>query len=292
MANRFNKPAGLKYTDMCIYIDANIHKIVNSGENPLIEERIYEYFYHILYALALKANYFSKNFDDYDGYAMYGAAELFMTLRRKQIDAGKEVRGKIVEPIKSCLNYIKHVMFPLKVGYERKNFGEVYNPEAGQDTSILMKTIRDNIQSEYRDSLRDDLEIVIDDFPKIISKVLSNTPYRSDKLMISKLTISCQLTFLNDIITTKKDSFASKRKRKKMTDDNLVKLYQQNKYQPILWHLPSHMSDYVRLLVTFIKEKLGEKLGDLRAATDLSEKVIDDILDSAYPNYDNRSEEI
>lgn len=52
------------------------------------------------------------------------------------------------------------------------------------------------------------------------------------------------------------------------------------------------MSDYVRLLVVFVKQEVGEKLGDLREATDLSEKVIDDILDSAYPNYDNRSEEV
>lgn len=33
----------MHYTDMCIYIDENVPKIVNAGENPQIEDTIYNY---------------------------------------------------------------------------------------------------------------------------------------------------------------------------------------------------------------------------------------------------------
>lgn len=33
----------MKYTDMCIYIDANIEKLRNPGEYPEIEEKVYNY---------------------------------------------------------------------------------------------------------------------------------------------------------------------------------------------------------------------------------------------------------
>lgn len=52
MAVTFNKPANLKYTDLAIYIDANAYKIKNTGEYPGVESKIYEYLYHLIYALS------------------------------------------------------------------------------------------------------------------------------------------------------------------------------------------------------------------------------------------------
>ena len=39
----WKKPTGMRYTDMCIFIDENVHKIVNPGENPELENLIYNY---------------------------------------------------------------------------------------------------------------------------------------------------------------------------------------------------------------------------------------------------------
>ena len=42
----FKKPQNLKYTDLCIYIDQNVPKIVTPGENPEIENTVYNYLWH------------------------------------------------------------------------------------------------------------------------------------------------------------------------------------------------------------------------------------------------------
>ena len=49
MAVTFNKDKNLKYTDMCIYIDENMPKVVEVGKYPEIESKIYEYLFVIIY---------------------------------------------------------------------------------------------------------------------------------------------------------------------------------------------------------------------------------------------------
>lgn len=45
------------------------------------------------------------------------------------------------------------------------------------------------------------------------------------------------------------------------------------------------MTDYVRLMVTKIKHRMSDELDDMRVATDLSDELVDDILNSAYGLY-------
>lgn len=33
----------MKYTDLCIYIDENVNKLINPGEYPEVENTIYNY---------------------------------------------------------------------------------------------------------------------------------------------------------------------------------------------------------------------------------------------------------
>lgn len=39
----FRKPSDLKFTDLCIFIDENVKNIANPGENPELEDKIYNY---------------------------------------------------------------------------------------------------------------------------------------------------------------------------------------------------------------------------------------------------------
>ena len=61
----WKKPNDLKYTDLCIFIDANVPKIVNPGENPELENIIYNYLWLLVKALAIKKCMFN-NFQEYD----------------------------------------------------------------------------------------------------------------------------------------------------------------------------------------------------------------------------------
>ena len=289
MANKYHKPPELKYTDMCIYIDANLDNITKVGEYPDIENRVYEYLYHILYALACKQNFF-PNFEDYDLFAMYGASELYISMRNKQANAGKIIRGKEVVPIKSCLNFIKSVLFPLKVNYTRQNFATVFNPEVDQDTSIIEEDLKEGIRAQYRNDLEDDLRDIVADMPRFIAKVLVQTPYKYDVLMLRKLYISCQLTMLSDLTIPNKLKNKVERYNKMGDDVKLNNMYKLNENEVILWHLPEHMKNYVRLLVIKIKHLITEEINQTRNNSDLSDEVIDNIMKTAYAQYDEGDE--
>ena len=59
----WKKPSNMKYTDMCVFIDENVPKIVNPGENPELENTIYNYLWLLVKALAIKKCMF-KNFEE------------------------------------------------------------------------------------------------------------------------------------------------------------------------------------------------------------------------------------
>ena len=290
VANRYIKPSHLKYTDLCIYIDAHLDDIKNPGEYPDIEARIFEYLYHIVYALSLKSNFF-KNFADYDDFAMYSAGELFLSMRKKQINAGQEIRGRLIVPVKSCLNFIKKVLFPLKVNYERQTFALIYNPEVGHDTDQLAENMRASVQASYRNLLKNDLIETSEKIPQLLWHIVKNTPYQLDEVMLDRIYISCQLTFLNDIILSKKATTRVDKYISSNRDIKVSRFYQENNKEVILWHLPNHMKDFIRILVTRLKHDLSDELQELRSSTDLSEEVIDDILNSAYDTHTEIDEE-
>ena len=287
----FNRPRGLKYTDMAIYIDAHLPDIKVPDQHPEVEAKIYEYIYHILYALACKSGYF-KNFADYDSFACYGAAELFFSMRRKLINEGKEIRGKTVVPIKSSLNFIKATMFPLKVNYQREAFNQVLNP-AGY-TDDIYETIDDNesreeIQKQYRRSLAENLADTVSYIPNLLKQVIDNTPFRSDALMRKKLQLSIMLTFLDDITIPNK---LKNKIKSKMTDDNNEKIinkllvaYETNPDNVILWHLPEGYSTYVRFLTQKLKRWLSKELQVMIHSDDLSEDIIDSVMMSVLETY-------
>lgn len=289
MAGKFHKEPNMKYTDMCIYIDANLDKIINTGENPQIENKIYEYLYHILYALACKQHFF-PNFEDYELFALYGASELYISMRNKQRNAGKIIRGKEVVPIKSCLNFIKSVLFPLKVNYTRQNFATVFNPEIDQDTNIIAENLKEGIRSEYRHEFESYLREVMMYLPSYINKVLNQTPYKNDKLMLKKLYISCQLTFLSDITIPNKLKNKLNKYQKNGDENKLFNIYKLNPEEVILWHLPDHIKDYVRILVTKIKHIITDEINQTRNYNELSDEIVDSIMKSAYSNYEDKEE--
>lgn len=291
MAVTFNKPKGMKYTDMAIYIDNHLPEIKVPNQHPEVEAKIYEYIYHILYALACKSGYF-KHFSDYDAFACYGACELFLSMRKKLINEGKEVRGKVVVPIKSSLNFIKATMFPLKVTYQREAFRHVEDPLLDDDIEEFHLNSRAEIQRSYRRDLAEDLQSMLADFPKILSKILSETPFQFDKLMRKKLQISIMLTILDDITLPNR---LKNKLESKMVDDSdkimnkLILAYEENPDNVILWHLDSGYATYVRFLTQRVKRQMGKELKVTIHEDDLSDDIIDSIMNSAFDEYQNES---
>ena len=124
----YKKPSSMRYTDLCIYIDQNVPNIINPGEHPEIEGTVYNYLWLLVKALAIKKCMFNK-FEDYDGYAFYSATRLYLALRKNYLNQGKTIKGKQIKPIKSCLNYTKALLYPMKIEYQRETFKEIIEEE-------------------------------------------------------------------------------------------------------------------------------------------------------------------
>ena len=68
----FERPAGVKIVDMCIYVDEHMKDILTAKgtEKRKLENTIVQYLYHIVDSLAKRKHYFIR-YKDYDEFALY-----------------------------------------------------------------------------------------------------------------------------------------------------------------------------------------------------------------------------
>ena len=203
----WKKPAELKYTDLCIYIDENVPKIINPGEYPEIENTIYNYLWLLVKALAIKKCMFT-DFKDYDTYAFYAANRLFFALRKNQVNQGKTIKGKLIRPIKSCLNYTKALLYPMKIEYQRESFKEIIEEEfvskkfdAFAYKEQLKGRARDNagVTSQFKNHVCD----VLQSTGTLLDEVLQKSPFNSSTPEYQNLKISILLNSIQ-ILKNKK----------------------------------------------------------------------------------------
>ncbi len=230
----YKKPAGMKYTEMCQYIDANVPKLANPGEYPEVESTIYNYLWLLVKALAIKKCMFKK-FEDYDGYAFYAATRLFLALRKNYLNQGKIIKGKQIKPIKSCLNYTKALLYPMKIEYQRETFKEIIEEEFVSKKFDAF-AYEAQLKSEARDSsemtmqLKMYLHDVLNQKSRVLSELLEKSPFSPSSAEYKNLKISILLNSINIL---------HMKKKLVVTDQQSI----------ILWHLPKNMTSYVKVLV-------------------------------------------
>jgi hypothetical protein len=259
----YKKPSDLKFTDLCIYIDQNVPKIANPGEYPEIESTIYNYLWLLVKALAIKKCMFKK-FEDYDSYAFYAATRLFLALRKNYLNQGKVIKGKQIKPIKSCLNYTKALLYPMKIEYQRETFKEIIEDEFVSKKFDAF-AYEAQLKSEIRDSF--DIAIQLKMFlqdalgykNKILDELLKKSPFGCSTSEYKNLKISILLNSINILHTKKK----------------LVVTDQQS---IILWHLPKNMTNYVKILVKEFFTAIKLEIMDCCKETSLTDDTLDAIL--------------
>lgn len=292
MASTFNKPHGLKYTDMAIYIDKHLPEVAEINANPEIEMKIYEYLYHLFYALAYKAGYFS-DMHYYDDYSLYCAGQMYMMLHRKMTNAGQTMHGKEIKPVKSVLNYVKAVLYPWKINFQRQYFHTVLNPEEGHDTHILLDDIRTSIQSQYSLPVESCWEAAVESLPALINTVMYESPIAKDQLLCKRIRTSVMLTLLdqmtlpNNLQRRWEEANKDGNTATKVLTGKVMSVYDANKGNAILWHLDEKYSNYVKILTTRVKKEFSKELNYFIHENDLSDEMLDDIMKTAYTTYDN-----
>lgn len=284
-----SKPKNLKYTDLAIYIDANMQYIKNTGEYPAIENRIFEYIYHIVYALSLKAGYF-RDFSDYDAFSCYAATDIYLAIRKKFLNEGQTFHGKPIVPVKSSLNFIKATLFPLKINYQRNYFRETTHPKFEEATEDLLNNTKESIREFYRDDLIKSWHNVLGEISNILNLLLEKTPFRNDKVITCRLRNSVLLTLLNDL--TLPNSLKQKINDKEdiWEPDKIInsfyKKYLTNPSAVLNWHLDPAFDGYIRILTIKLKKELSKCFEYMIYGNDFSDELIDGIVNGTFDNSD------
>ena len=261
----WKKPANMKFTDLCIFIDQNVPNIVNPGENPELENTIYNYLWLLVKALAIKKRMFT-DFKDYDMYAFYAANRLFFALRKNQINQGKTIKGKVIRPIKSCLNYTKALLYPMKIEYQRESFKEIIDAEFVSkkfDAFTYKEQLKNRARSQSEVS-QHFKELVQESFIRsgtILDKILQKSPFNKATPEYQNLKISILLTSIQIL------------KNKKKLDAVPQSI--------ILWYLPKSMTNYTKILLKEFFTELKLEIMDCYKESDLNDTDLENILLSA-----------
>lgn len=270
----WKKPNNMKFTEMCMYIDANVPKIVNPGEFPELENTIYNYLWLLVKALAIKKCMF-KNFQDYDMYAFYSANRLFLALRKNQVNQGKVIKGKLIRPIKSCLNYTKALLYPMKIEYQRESFKEIIEEEF-VSTKFDAMAFKERLKSQARDNttinrhFKTYVTEVLQQSGNLLDDILQKSPFGKNTPEYQNLKISILLTSIQ-ILKTKKKLHASPQ-------------------SVTLWHLPKSMSNYTKVLLKEFFMALKLEIIDCYKEADMSDADLENIITNTTEEWFTREE--
>lgn len=258
----WKKENGIKYTEMCMFIDENVPKIVNPGENPDLENKIYNYLWLLVKALAIKKCMFT-DFKDYDMYAFYSANRLFFALRKNQLNQGKVIKGKLIRPIKSCLNYTKALLYPMKIEYQRESYREIIEEEFVSkkfDAFTYQEQLKNDVKADHKVSL-DFYKYLKDVFSRtglLLDRILEKSPFKRNSQEYTNLKISLLLSSLHILKT----------KQKLILDNSGV----------VLWHLPKSMTGYIKVLLKEFFMEIKREIMDCYKVADMDDSTLECIL--------------
>ena len=215
--------------------------------------------------LAHKAQYF-KGTSHYDDFALYGATRVFLRLTdKRQFELKEDDSGEYKLPkIKSVLNYIKSILYPMKVTYEQEN----YIQTGLKDREELMpvdseRSFSDTLNEEIDGLDLVDTEIYLGEVVKTIRAFLNQIPRKRHSCEWMNIYLSCLLTFLN-MITLCRENKQKLRALNQViyTKPQLVdKMYRQERENAvILYHLPEEYHDYILVLINRLKRIIARDM--------------------------------
>lgn len=262
------KPANMRWVDMCKYFDEH------SSDPDRNDELLFQYLTALCYMLACVNRYFRK-YSDYEDFALYAATKIYTSMC---------VRGI---KIKGILNYLKSSLYLLKVRYQQYSFNQIIDKKLNKnvDTLTIKQNIANNIQADYNIGLTEDFLNGLLRLPKILLKVVKNTPFKKDPLIVKRLYKSCLLSFIKSLSfsNSTKDLLSTKENAGILTDKKLINLYRKEREKSIiLWHLPNEFYAYVEILLKRATVEIVTELKQLLKLYKLDESDIDAIMATAF----------
>ena len=153
-----------------------------------------------------------NNFQDYDPYAFYAANRLYFALKKNYLNQGKTIKGKLIRPIKSCLNYMKALLYPMKLEYlhqeyETKLSTAIVNQQFDEFRykEKLAKSMSDaaGLTNQFNYEVRD---LVLHVSP-MLDEVLAKSPFDKRSVDYKRLKISIMMNMLENLKKKKTINF-------------------------------------------------------------------------------------
>lgn len=251
----FQKPKDVTYTEMAIYIDNNIYT------EDFDAYTIYQYIYHLINMLAVKKCFFTKA-QYYDDFSIMAASRIYMRLTNpKQFQFDEDGNPKLSR-IKSVLNYIKSIMYPMKVAFEQEHYSQVISEEPEDESPVRPSDVSLDSSSFISIEILDYLK----DLPRVIKQYLTKIPKVKNSREWLNIYTSCLLTLLN-CFTLTRDKIESLENKENITDGYIEKLYSSD--DVILFHLNRDKHDYIQVLTRELKNYIYKELRSIIASYDI-----------------------
>ena len=150
-----------------------------------------------------------ENYADYDGFSFYGATRIYTALRNNLKNRGHVVKGKEIKPIKSCLNYMKALLYPMKIEYQNETFREVISEEFVSkkfDSFTFKEQMREEVRSNQgvNETFISYVRSSIEQIGSIADRVLAKSPFSPRSIDYKKLKMSLMLNATNSLKAKKK----------------------------------------------------------------------------------------
>ena len=283
------KPANMKYTDLCKYIDATMYeRDENNNPTSLREltdaeiEKVYNYLYNLIYALSVKKKLFTNKFD-YDAFCLETAGAIYMRLRKD--NQNFDVNAKQNRAIKSIRNYLDCVLDFRAVTWRQTNYLEIINPEydsfdavngvQGYVLNQATKTYDENKAAAYQE--------LIKNLPYYIIKSADNSIFKNNKLAKHELILSEYLSLCNCLSLTYKQHKYSENRQK---DKILAQLRERDTFTRVFSSNPLLTMDMVELQLKKALFLMEDDANKIQHDYTPSDEEINDILESAFPTYE------
>ena len=240
----FQKPKDVSYTDMCIYIDNHVY----SGDFD--ESLVYQYIYLIANMLAHRRKFFKKSFQ-YDDFSLMTASRVYVRLtNKKQFEVDEKGKPKLAK-IKSVLNYIKTILYPMKVTYEQEHYSQICSSA---------KEIEFSSTTDIDDFMSVEILDFIESLPRVIKKFISKIPYKKNSPEWYNIYMSCLLTLSKDV-STLCENIKLLRNKENISNKQIYNLCKFN--QVTLYHLNIQYTDYVDILSRELKKYIYREINDI-----------------------------
>lgn len=185
----------IRYVDMAKYVDENIAK------EDRDEEKIIDYLTMFAYMLASKRRMFNSE-EDYDNFSKYLAASVYLRMTSPKIKL-PEGHPKKMKPIKSCKNYMEHILYGRKCTYSAFEFdGTTFTDHQNQ---VCKDYMLQGVNTMNLEMMECEINDYLNSVDKIARDEIYNGVYGKDKNLCYKIYIACLLTLLRGVTLSNKN---------------------------------------------------------------------------------------